>query len=299
MWGTKHSHAAGKLKAMKESPLYEVVAVSDEKSPAFLNDPAVDLIVAECAVWDALDMGARSVAAGKHLHLEKPPGIDLDAFRRMIEEARDKKLLIQLGYLYRFHEGTSAALDAMHAGWLGDIQLIRATMNSDRDAPQRAVEARYKGGSLYELGGHVIDRVVAMLGRPRRVQHWLKHGTRVADNLNDNGLAVLEYDRACAVVSSAASMSGSGEHRVFEVVGSDGSFIIQPLEGAPVMKVQMREARGPYKKGWQEIRLKPQPRFTADFDELATAILSKRPLRYGYDHELLLHETLLRASGEL
>ncbi|MBM3766980.1 MAG: hypothetical protein FJW32_16445 [Acidobacteria bacterium] len=61
----------------------------------------------------------------------------------------------------------------------------------------------------------------------------------------------------------------------------------------------MKKAKGPYKAGWQTVTVPPQPRFVEDFKELAQAILQKKPLKHSYDHELLLHETLLRASGEL
>ena len=57
--------------------------------------------------------------------------------------------------------------------------------------------------------------------------------------------------------------------------------------------------RSPYQKGLQEIRLPKQTRFLRDFEELGKAIQQKLPLRYSYDHELLLQETLLRASGEM
>jgi hypothetical protein len=65
------------------------------------------------------------------------------------------------------------------------------------------------------------------------------------------------------------------------------------------MQVNMRKAQGPYKAGWQNVTLGPQPRFIGDFKELARAIRSNQPLKHSYDHELLLQETLLRASGEL
>ena len=54
-----------------------------------------------------------------------------------------------------------------------------------------------------------------------------------------------------------------------------------------------------FKQGWQEIALGPQPRYIADFVELARAIKSGTPLKLSYDHELWVHETLLRASGEM
>ena len=92
---------------------------------------------------------------------------------------------------------------------------------------------------------------------------------------------------------------GSGDHRSFEILGTDGSFVLNPEANPPRMQVNMRKAQGPYKAGWQNIILPPQPRFVGDFKELARAIKSGQPLKHSYDHELLLQETLLRASGEL
>lgn len=172
-------------------------------------------------------------------------------------------------------------------------------MNSDRDATQRAVEAKYRGGGLFELGGHVIDRTVELLGRPKKVHSWLRHDTSIPDKLADNNLAVFEYDKALAVIAQSARMSGSGDHRSFEIMGTDGTVMVWPESSPPRMRVHMRKAQGPYKAGWQDITLPPQPRFIGDFKELARAIQNDQPLKHSYDHELLLHETLLRASGEL
>lgn len=317
--GIQHSHLTGKAEAIRANPNYELVAVCEPDAAVrnrrgdlavlrglrwvgldeLLADPAIDLVVFEGEVHDAVPMGRRIIEAGKHLHLEKPPGNRLEPFRDLLEAARRRGRLVQLGYIWRFHEGLERALEAARAGWLGDVFLVRATINSDRDEAQRAVEARYPGGTMFELAGHAIDRVVALLGRPARVTSWLRHDSRFSDTLRDNTLAVLEYDRALAVVSSAAMMGGALEHRSFEVIGADGTFLIQPMEPVPTLRVFLRSARGPYRAGWQELRLAPQPRYIADFRELADAILSGRPLRYSYDHELLLQETLLRASGEL
>jgi predicted dehydrogenase len=182
-------------------------------------------------------------------------------------------------------------------GWLGEVFMVRATINSDRDAAQRSVEERYPGGSMFELGGHMVDRVLAFLGRPVRVQRWLRHDTSVHDTLKDNTLAVFEYPSAIATVVSSARDAAVNRH--FEVIGTDGTIVINPMEPAPVLRVNLRVAQGPYQKGWHQMRLPPQPRFIDDFQELGRAIKSGTELQYSYDHELLLHETLLRASGEL
>jgi predicted dehydrogenase len=130
------------------------------------------------------------------------------------------------------------------------------------------------------------------------VRTWLRHDSRFADQTADNTLAVLEYDSGLAVVTSAARMAGSSAHRSFEVIGTDGSFVIQPVEPGNRIRVSMRQAAGPYKAGWQEIDLPNQPRYIGDFKDLAQALLRGQPLKYSYDYELLVQETVLRASGE-
>jgi predicted dehydrogenase len=319
--GTGHSHFHGKFKAVHDSPHYEVAGIVEpdaaarkalEKSPlyagvplrwleegAMLADPSIHLVVVECRVWEALALGRKVIDAGKHLHLEKPTGNEWEPFKQLVEDARRKNLLFQSGYLWRFHAGVSAAIEAARRGWLGDVFMVRGTMNSDRDAEGRAIEAKYKGGGLFELSGHVMDRVVALLGRPTAIRSWLRHDTSVADTLADNNLAVFEYPRALAVIMQAAKMGGSGDHRSFEIIGTDGTILVHPESNPPRMKVYMRSAKGPYKAGWQDLTLPPQPRFIPDFAELARALQTRTPLEPGYDHELLLHETLLRASGEL
>lgn len=309
----------GKLRFMRESADYEVVAAAEREAAQrrrranhelfrgvpwvsedeILSDSSINAIVFEGEVADAVPTALRALDAGKHVHLEKPPTNKMEPFRRVVESARRKNLLLQLGYIWRFHEGTVRAREAMKNGWLGDVFMIRATMNSDRDAFQRGIEARYKAGAMFELGGHIIDRVVDFLGRPNKVTSWLRHDTSVDDKLADNTLAVFEYDNALALIMSAAKMAGSGPHRSFEVIGTDGNIMIQPMEPQPTMTVTMREARGPYKRGRQEISLPPQPRYIKDLEEFADAVKNKRPLKYSYDFELLLHETMLRASGEL
>lgn len=315
--GTQHSHLPGKLKAMKNSADYQVVSICEpdagvaaraKENPAFeglrwvteeemLRDKSLHLIVVECRPWDALPLGKKVIAAGKHLHLEKPPGNQWSPFKEMVEEARRQNLLFQTGYMWRWHEGINAALEAKEKGWLGDVFMVRGSINSDRDQKQRDIEARYKGGSMYELGGHLIDRVVELLGRPKKVSSWLRHDTGVPDKLADNTLVVLEYDRAIVTLSSSARMYGSGEHRSFEVIGSEGTFMVYPETSK--MRVALRKPNGPYKAGWQQIDLPPQPRYIGDFQELARALKGGKPLRHSYEHELTLHETLLRASGEM
>jgi predicted dehydrogenase len=318
MIGTSHSHAAGKLKVFVGSPDFELVAVAEPdaaararalKNPLYkgvrwasedelISDSSIRAIGAEGDVWENLPRAKKIIAAGKHLHLEKPPGHEMAPFRELVEEARKKKLLCQVGYIWRNHAGINAALEAARKGWLGAVYMLRATINTDHEQPGRTPLARYKGGMMFELGCHMIDRVVDLWGRPKDVRSWIRHDMDYADALGDNTLAVFEYGRSLATVSTSARLPGSGQHRSFELLGTEGSVLIQPVEPGTTLRVVLRRAAGPYRAGAQEIALPPQVRYGADLAEFAAAIRSGRPLRHSYEHELAVQETLLRACGE-
>jgi len=318
MVGTQHSHADGKLKTMLDSPDYEVAGVSESDAAArkkkegsglyqgvrwaseeeLFGDPAIDLIAVETLVPDLMRCGQRAIAAGKHLHIDKPPSPEMAPFRELVEEARRKRLLLQTGYIWRFHQGFAAAFEVARKGWLGRVYMVRGTINTDLTAASRSGLARYRGGMMFELGCHMIDRVVDLWGRPNSVRSWLRHDTETGDALADNTLAVFEYSQGLAVISSGARMPLSTPHRSFELTGTEGAVMIQPVEPAPKIRVNLREARGPYRAGWQEVELPPQPRYVGDFKDLARALKSGQPLKYSYDHELLVQEALLRACGE-
>lgn len=317
--GTQHGHVMGKLRVMRESGDYEVAGVSEpdaewrkrrEADPLFrglkwmseeelLSDASIRMVVVECSVWEAIGLGRKVIAAGKHLHLEKPPTHELAPFRELVEEARRKKLLLQMGYIWRFHAGIAAAMEAARKGWLGQVYMMRGTINTDLDAASRAKLERYKGGMMFELGCHHIDRAVDLWGRPKSVRAWLRHDTKFADKLADNTLAVMEYDQGLAVITCAGRMAGQSAHRSYELIGTDGTFLIQPVEPGTKVRVMMREARGPYKAGWQEIAMPPQARYEGDLRDMARALQSGQPLRFSYDYELLVQETILRVCGEI
>ncbi len=318
--GIAHSHADGKLRALRElGEFFEIAGVAEadaelrrqrENSTLYqgvrwmserelLEDASIRLIVVETRVPELPEAGAKVIAAGKHLHLEKPPSHEPGPFRRLIEEARRKNLLVQTGYIWRFHPAMQAAFEAARNGWLGRVYMMRGVINTDLDARQREAPARYRGGMMFELGGHLIDRAVALWGRPRQVRCWLRHDTGFDDRLADNTLAVLEYDQGVAVISSAATMPNAFPHRSLELIGTEGAVVLQPIEPGTRLRVNLRQARGPYKAGWQEVAFPEHRRYVGDFRDMARALTAGEPLTYSYEHELLMHETLLRASGHV
>ncbi len=159
---------------------------------------------------------------------------------------------------------------------------------------ERAKLLAYKGGSMFELGCHLIDAVVWILGKPDRVTPFPR--SFPGDGFNDNMVAVLEYPDAHVTVRSSLMEPDGGARRQFVVCGDHGSVEIRPLE-PPALKLMFDQGRGKYRKGVQEVSLEKAPRYLADWAAFAKAIRGEMEWPWKPEHDLAVQETVLRASG--
>ncbi|HKS36082.1 MAG TPA: Gfo/Idh/MocA family oxidoreductase [Verrucomicrobiae bacterium] len=306
--GTAHSHAMGKVKVIQESRDFELVGICEESdrvrepySKMGVKSLSQDELFRECAVV-AVESAVRDHArhaklaleAGKNIHLEKPPADTFKDFRQLVALAREKNRLLQVGYMWRYNPGLVAALEASRQGWLGDIYLVRATMNTLLDGNRRPEWAEFKGGAMFELGCHLIDPIVRLLGRPKAVTPLLKKHGDFSDNLADNNVVVFEFKGVLAIVTSATLQPSAGTHRSFEILGTNGTATLKPIE-PPTLQIDLAKAAGPYVSGKQTVPMPDYRRYVGDFVELAAAVRRQRPLSVTLDEELLVQETVIRA----
>ncbi|MBI5394658.1 MAG: Gfo/Idh/MocA family oxidoreductase [Verrucomicrobia bacterium] len=313
--GTGHAHASGKMQAMRSLPAdWEVVGVVEadvarrgrwENKPPYdglrwmteeelLAAPGVRAVAIETEVKDLLSTGLRAVRAGKHIHLDKPAGESLPQFRELLAEAGRRGLTVQMGYMFRYNPGFQLLYQFLRDGWLGRVLSIEALMSKRSGLEARQSLLPYRGGVMFELGCHVIDAVVRVLGKPQAVRaHGRSHGT---DGLLDDQLAVLEYPGAVATVRSSVVEHYGEQRRHFTVVGEEGTIEIRPLD-APVARVTLGRERPGFKKGTQEIKLPRLPRYDGEFLDLSRVIRGEKKFEFSPAHDLAVQETVLRASG--
>ncbi|MSQ34299.1 MAG: Gfo/Idh/MocA family oxidoreductase, partial [Dehalococcoidia bacterium] len=270
-YGTKHGHAEGVLAVMFANPDVEVAGVYEpdrerrrelEKSgqktwskvrwygspKEFLDDPSIVAVSSEGRNIESLAQTEEIIEAGKHVFYDKPAGDNWPQWARVIEKARTKGLLIQLGYMFRHHDGFCRIADWSRSGFLGDVFSVRAHMSTYITEEQRTVIADHDGGIFYDLAGHMLDQVVWILGRPRKVTSFFQNVNTRSPNFRDNTLAVFEYENALAFVDIAA-MEARPMARRFEVYGTRGSAIMEPFEPAGTLRLCLDEARGGYGAG--------------------------------------------------
>ncbi len=309
-WGVAHSHAAGKWKALQNSGEFELVGIAEE-SPKLRTEfeklgakvlserellNGTDVIVVESAVRDLAKNAKLSLAARKHVHVEKPPGKTLGELRELVKLARDHDRVLQVGYMWRYHPGFSKISEAVRAGWLGKVTLIRG-MIGNLLAPERRGEwAEFRGGAMFELGCHLVDPLIRLLGKPVDVKSMLRRHGPFDDDLKDNNAVVFEFPGALGVITNSTHQPNSSAQRGFEVFGTNGSAVLKPIE-PPTLQIDLARAAGPYKAGVQTVTLPVYERYVGDFVELAPAIRGEKPLSVTLDEELLVHDALLRACG--
>ena len=318
--GIAHPHASGKAAAMKKNPDVDFCGVFEpdsriraelgnssayqdipwfESKEQMLEDDSIVGIAVEGRVLDNLGFAREAIEHGKHVWLDKPAGVDMDEFHTILKMAQEKKLLLQLGYMFRYNPGFQFIFDRAQDGSLGDIFSIRTRMSTNLTPRYYDSVSEYQGGVFFELVGHVIDAIVTLLGRPEKVTSFMRSDLDIAPGLSDNTMAVLEYKKAMASIESGAHEVSPFPSRRFEVYGTRGSVIMEPLE-PPALRFCLSEDRGEYVKGWQVVDLeKPGGRYDGEVVALVADIRGEKSPDRSLYHELIMQETILRASRDI
>ena len=308
--GTGHGHAASKIKALRVLPEYDFAGIcrpdSDEPGEGgipmdeVLNDTSIEMVAVESLPGRNLTYAEKCIHAGKFVHLDKPPGADFARLRALFAEAAERKRVVQLGYQWRYHPGMQAAIEAAKQGWLGTVHRVRLVIDKPIGAEERKELARFRGGVMFSEGCHLVDRAVAMFGKPDKVTGFLRHESPLQDGLADNTLAIFEYPRTLVEITVASFQPNGGKYRKLEIIGSNGVALVQPYSPLRLM-MDLKEPAGPYQAGEQLIPLTepPGPAYAPDFQEMARIIRKGDKPSYSAQHDLIAHAALLQACGML
>jgi predicted dehydrogenase len=174
-----------------ESPIAEMAAFADldkaalkrvgeaqgvsrlyENPADLIADPEIDIVDVCTPNMYHAPLSVAALNAGKHVICEKPLAPTPKDIRKMIE-ARDKsgKLLMTAQH-FRF-QGNSRALKAeLDAGILGDVYHARCWMLRRAAAPTRPgfiLKQHSGGGPCIDIGVHILDLTLWMMGHPKPV----------------------------------------------------------------------------------------------------------------------------------
>jgi myo-inositol 2-dehydrogenase/D-chiro-inositol 1-dehydrogenase len=192
-----------------------------------ISSPEVDA-VAVCSVSGThVDLIVAAAAAGRPVFCEKPLSLSLAEVDRALAAVDRAGVLLQIGFNRRFDPGHKSVRDAVAAGAIGDVHLLRIT-SRDPEPPRRAYlevsgglfldttihdfdMARYVTGSevveVFARGAARVDPSVAELGDVDTAVVTLVHEDGVLTTIDNSRHAVYGYDQRVEAFGSAGMAS--------------------------------------------------------------------------------------------
>ena len=310
--GLAHPHALGKLKAIQSLPdTYDLIGVVEPdlslrkrakgvnfvSMEQLMNAKGLQAVAIETRVKDLLTTALPVIEAGKHIHLDKPAGPALAPFKKLLQSAERQKLVVQMGYMLRYNSAFAFMFKAAREVWFGEIMEIDAMMGKKAGDGLRKELSAFPGGGFFELACHILDAAMHILGKPSKVHGFnLRTREKEGDDFADNQLAVLQYEKATANLRCNHNDPFGFPRRRFNLAGTKGSMEIQPLESGR-FTLNLDQGHGKFKKGSQTVQLQGGRSYVAEFNDLAKVIRGEKKFAWSYQHDLDVHETLLKICG--
>lgn len=208
-------------KAVRHYPGIRVYRNSEE----LLQDPTVDLAVVATPNSSHFELAREALMAGKHVVVDKPFTPTSAEARSLIELSQKQQRVLSV-YQNRRWDGDFRTIRALvKGGILGEILEYEA--HYDRFRAEVNHEAwRESGelgsGMLFDLGSHLIDQALVLLGWPDTVTADLRvqrEGGQAVDNFE----VVLAYPHLKATLKAGMFVREPGPR--FTLQGRKGSFL--------------------------------------------------------------------------
>jgi scyllo-inositol 2-dehydrogenase (NADP+) len=153
---------------------------------ALLADPSLELVVITSPNDSHAALAERALLAGRHVVVEKPFTLDSAEALRLDALARERGLCLTVFQSRRWDGDFLTVRQLLEQGRLG--RLFSFESHYDRFRPQ--VKVRWKeeavpgGGTLWDLGAHLIDQALQLFGMPESLSADLgqqRAGARTTD----------------------------------------------------------------------------------------------------------------------
>lgn len=320
-FGIAHDHSIFAMESLRQHPeVFEIVGVCEpdedtrrkfgghemyaglawltEEELLARND--VDAVLCEGHELRSVSDAQKCIDRGWHVHLDKPGGVDMAAFEHLMQSAQQKKLTVQMGYMYRYNPAMKYVLEAVRSGKLGRITAIDAAFSIQHTPEKRRWMRQFPGGMMFFLGCHSVDMVMQINGVPEGVFAFNHSSGDDNDGSMDTTLAVLDYPSGACTVRSNATEANGYYKRQLKVVGTEGTVEIQPLETPTLVREAM--IKDGVEHPWHDYSYSvfpgyPNGRYTDMMLEFAACVRGEMENPYSYAYEIALQRTLLQACG--
>ena len=183
------------------------------------------------------DLARQAAAAGVHVICEKPLARTLSEAQAMLRFCREAGVKLLVGHVVRFFPEYALAHEAVAAGELGRIAVMRFKRNVFRPRKARDnwfLDFERSGGMILDLMIHDFDYARWVGGEVTSV--FCKHTGDPAISPGDHGLAILTHaGGAITHVDGSWAYPPPTFRTQFEIAGSQGLLIHDSPATAPIV----------------------------------------------------------------
>lgn len=327
--GVKHDHAPAAFKSITHlTDEFEVVGFATENPDDTVGDvyasyprmtpeeilaiPDLDAVVIETSELNLAKYALMAAERGLAIQMDKPGGIELADFEKLIATVKEKKLVFHTGYMYRYNPAVVKAREMVRNGEIGEICSVEAQMNCYHKAQKRQWLDQFPGGMMFFLGCHLVDLILQFQGVPEKIIPFNTCSGFDGVTANDIGMAVFQYKNGISFAKSAATECCGFMRRQLVISGSKGTIEINPIEeyisDAPFdnHQVTMRISTDKtVEKGitsWKTIgaweHISPFDRYDNMMRAFAAMVRGDATNPWDYDYELTVYKHVLAACGK-
>jgi predicted dehydrogenase len=201
-----------------------------------LADDNVDTVVNLTGATTHATITAAALAAGRHVHTEKPVALRYAAAVELAELARSQGVRLSCSPATLLGEAQQTMWKLVREGALGTIRAIYAEANWGRiESWHPSPETLYDVGPVVDVGVYPLTIVTAIFGPARRVQAYgttlepervRRDGEAFTLTTPDFAVAVLELETGIVVRLTATFWVGPGRQRGLELHGDELSLYL-------------------------------------------------------------------------
>lgn len=197
-----------------------------------LSDPEVNVV--DICLPSSLhaEYGCQAAAAGKHVIVEKPIDITMEAANRLVKTCENSKVFLAVILQNRFIPSVIKVKQALENNVLGKIYAGEASIKWFRDENYYK-SSKWKGTKKFDGGGalinqsiHTIDLLLWFLGDFKSVASLVRT-VRHEIEVEDLAMAIAQFKNgAIATVTGATSLKPGFSERV-ELYGEKGAIALE------------------------------------------------------------------------
>ncbi|MGI6206816.1 MAG: Gfo/Idh/MocA family protein [Anaerolineae bacterium] len=186
-----------------------------------LRDPEIEVVSIALPSGMHAEFGIRAVEAGKHVVVEKPIDINLQAIDRLIEAADKAGVKLAGVFQSRYHPLYQRLKELLDSGRMGKLYGIHADLfwwreqsyyEDEKHGKWKGTWAMDGGGSLANQGIHTLDLVQWLAGPVRSVFGYMGHYAHDIEG-EDKLSAVIQFENGAigTINTTTAAWPGGGD----------------------------------------------------------------------------------------